>query len=79
MKFIKSGGIMSAKKIDARGLSCPQPVIMTQKAVNEGCENIEIIVDTVVSKENVLRTLAKANMKTEVRDVGDEFIIIATS
>ncbi len=43
--------------VDARGLSCPQPVLMTMdeiKKVNKG--EVEILVDTDTSKENVSRS-----------------------
>ena len=42
--------------VDARGLSCPQPVLMTLdeiKKVDKG--EIEVFVDTDTSKENVSR------------------------
>ena len=42
--------------VDARGLSCPQPVLLTAKEikkVNEG--EILVLVDTDTSKENVSR------------------------
>ncbi|MBE0425918.1 MAG: sulfurtransferase TusA family protein [Nitrospirae bacterium] len=42
--------------VDARGLSCPQPVLMTLdeiKKVNKG--EIVVMVDTDTSKENVSR------------------------
>jgi tRNA 2-thiouridine synthesizing protein A len=42
--------------VDARGLSCPQPVLMTMekiKKVKKG--EIAILVDTDTSKENVSR------------------------
>ncbi len=42
--------------VDARGLSCPQPVLMTLneiKKVNKG--EIVVLVDTDTSKENVSR------------------------
>jgi tRNA 2-thiouridine synthesizing protein A len=42
--------------VDARGLSCPQPVLMTMdeiKMVKKG--QIVILVDTDTSKENVSR------------------------
>ena len=45
--------------IDARGLSCPQPVLMTLetiKKVNKG--SLTVLVDTETSKENVLRAAA---------------------
>lgn len=42
--------------VDARGLSCPQPVIMTMNKIKElGSGEIEILVDTDTSKENVSR------------------------
>jgi len=42
--------------VDARGFSCPQPVLMTLdeiKKVNKG--EIEVLVDTDTSRENVSR------------------------
>ena len=45
------------KVVDARGLSCPQPVLETKKALEtvSGGETVQILVDTVTSRENVLR------------------------
>ncbi|WP_419661179.1 response regulator, SirA family [Desulfosarcina variabilis str. Montpellier] len=42
--------------IDARGLSCPQPVLMTLDEIKKGSEpEIVVLVDTDTSKENVSR------------------------
>ena len=42
--------------VDARGLSCPQPVIMTLDEIKKGEDNeIIVLVDTDTSKENVTR------------------------
>lgn len=42
--------------IDARGLSCPQPVLMTLDVIKSCSEKeIHIIVDNEASKENVVR------------------------
>ena len=42
--------------IDARGLSCPQPVIMTLNEINKATENeLVIAVDTDTARENVSR------------------------
>ncbi|HOV09428.1 MAG: SirA-like protein [Spirochaetes bacterium ADurb.Bin218] len=65
-------------KIDARGLSCPQPVVLTQKAIKDGKSNFEILVDTEVSRENVLRCLEKNNFNAAVSEDGDIFIIKAS-
>jgi len=57
--------------VDARGLSCPQPVIMTLNQIQEmGKGVIEVLVDTDTSMENVSR-LAK-NKGWNVKDVQDE-------
>ena len=61
---------MSAK-VDARGLSCPQPVVMTLDEIKAGkTSEIEILVDTDTSQENVSR--AATSQGWEVRDVTEE-------
>lgn len=43
-------------EIDARGLSCPQPVLETRKALTgRAAGEGTILVDTVTSRENVSR------------------------
>jgi len=42
--------------VDARGLSCPQPVLATLKEIQKpDPEEIVVLVDTDTSKENVSR------------------------
>ena len=43
------------KIIDARGLSCPEPVILTRQAMASGEYQYQGIVDNNTSKENVSR------------------------
>ncbi|MCI5674578.1 MAG: sulfurtransferase TusA family protein [Ezakiella sp.] len=66
------------KKIDARGLSCPEPVVLAKNAVDASEKQIEITVDAQVSKENVSRFLENAGYKLSVKESGDDFIINAT-
>ncbi|MBN2034467.1 MAG: sulfurtransferase TusA family protein [Deltaproteobacteria bacterium] len=48
-----------AQIVDARGLSCPQPVLMTMQEIKKtGKGQIEVLVDTDTSKENVSRAAA---------------------
>jgi len=45
-----------AVTVDARGLSCPQPVILTLNEIQTGNDSqIIVLVDTDTSKENVTR------------------------
>ena len=37
------------KKVDARGLSCPEPVIRAKNAMESGDKEYEILVDNVVA------------------------------
>ncbi len=46
--------------MDARGISCPQPVIMLKKAMESKANNYEILVDCKTSLENISR-FAKEN------------------
>jgi len=61
------------KSVDARGLSCPQPVILARKAVDAGQFPIEVLVESVTSRENVRRMAEKAGCKVAVAEMGDEF------
>ncbi len=67
-----------AKVVDARGLSCPQPVILTRQAMEEGQFPIEVLVDTVTSRENVRRAAERAGLKVQVEAVEDEFKLTLT-
>ena len=61
------------KTVDARGLSCPQPVILAKKAIEAGQFPVQVLVDTVTSRENVRRMAEKAGCKVAVEQAGDEF------
>jgi len=57
--------------VDARGLSCPQPVLMTMDEIKKGsAEEIEVLVDTDTSKENVSR--AAESKGWAVKNVAEE-------
>jgi tRNA 2-thiouridine synthesizing protein A len=67
-KGVRRREIAMAEIVDASGLSCPQPVLMTLnkiKDLNKG--EIEVLVDTDTSKENVSR--AAESQGWEVADV----------
>lgn len=64
------------KRIDARGLSCPQPVVLTQKAIQEGRGFLEVIIDSEVSKENILRLANRSGTTADVHEAGDDISII---
>ena len=48
-----------SETVDARGLSCPQPVLLALEAMKKLMKGeLTVLVDTDTSKENVLRAAA---------------------
>lgn len=68
---------MSTKKVDARGLSCPQPVVLVDRAIADGNTDLEILVDNEVARENVSRLINRRGMKADIRQDGSDIIIRA--
>jgi TusA-related sulfurtransferase len=68
------------KEVDARGLSCPQPVIMTTAAIKEKEFPFAVLVDTVTSRENVTRIAEKkgCTVKSSAEAGGFRMIIDAS-
>ena len=65
--------------IDARGYSCPMPVVMVQKAVKSGApDTLEVAVDNQCSVENVTRFARNAGYQVEVRDFEGDFKLVLT-
>jgi tRNA 2-thiouridine synthesizing protein A len=65
-------------EVDARGLSCPQPVILAKKAIQANEFPIEVLVETVTSRENVRRMAEKEGCQVDVEGLGDEFKLTLT-
>ena len=56
--------------IDARGLSCPLPVIKTKQAIEkEHPDALEVLVDNATAKENVSRFAAHAGYRVTVKEL----------
>lgn len=64
-----------ANLIDARGRSCPEPVIMTKKAIDTSNEDLKVLVDTNVAVENITRFAESKGFKVSVIDKEEEFEI----
>jgi TusA-related sulfurtransferase len=62
--------------IDARGRSCPEPVIMTKTAIDRNSkDNFQVLVDTHVAVENITRFATGKGYKVYVEDSNEEFKI----
>jgi len=60
--------------IDARGLSCPQPVILTKKALEAG-DSVITVVDNEAALENVSRLAQGLGYNVEVEQQGKDYHI----
>ena len=60
------------KIVDARGLSCPEPVMLTHQAIQKlGKGTLEVLVDTGTAKDNVTRMGKSSGWTVEVKDQTD--------
>lgn len=63
--------------VDARGLSCPLPVVMVQKEVNKTApDQLEVLVDAKVCVENVTRFAASCGYAVTVEETDGEYKMI---
>jgi len=61
-----------AETIDACGLSCPQPVILTRQALQKaGSGEVRVLVDTVTQVHNCTRAAEKLGWQVAVEQQGD--------
>lgn len=61
--------------IDARGLSCPEPVILIRKAMESKDAKYVIIVDNIASRENVTRYAEHQGYQVTVSDDNGEYTL----
>ncbi|MDD2205775.1 sulfurtransferase-like selenium metabolism protein YedF [Aminobacterium sp. MB27-C1] len=64
-------------KIDARGKACPQPVMMTKQAVDNGAKDVTVFLDNPVAASNVQRFLSKQGFSVSLRDDNGDLIVEA--
>lgn len=61
--------------LDARGLSCPEPVVMIRKAMATKENEYTMVVDNVTSKENVTRYAEHQGYTVTVTEQGGEYTL----
>ncbi len=64
---------MEYKTVDARGLSCPIPVMHVTKTVKKESGSFKVLIDDETSFENVMRTLENFNLKVEKTEEEDDY------
>ena len=64
--------------LDARGLSCPEPVVMIRKAMMSKDAEYTMVVDNPTAKENVTRYAEHQGYTVAVSENGDEYTLTIT-
>jgi TusA-related sulfurtransferase len=64
-------------RIDTCGTSCPQPVLMTKKALDKDprLDKIEVLTDNNTSKTNVKKYLLSNGFSIEMEENEDIFLV----
>ena len=61
-------------QVDARGYSCPEPVLMTKNALKSGTPLV-VLVDNMTPVQNITRFASNAGYKVSHKAMGDDFEI----
>jgi len=67
------------KTVDARGLSCPQPVLLTRRAISGLAKGVvEVLVDSGTSRDNVIRCAQSAGWTVMIQEApgGDYRLVL---
>ena len=59
--------------VDARGRSCPEPVILTKKALSQNGNKAQVLVDNQVAVDNITRFAENKGLKVSVTKGDGEF------
>ena len=61
-------------EVDARGLSCPEPVMNTLKAMKANPdETIEVLVSDAVPRDNVEKMAVKRGKSVKIEEIGSDY------
>ena len=63
------------KQLDARGLSCPEPVLLIRQAMQSGDACYEMVVDNHAARENVSRDAEHLGYAVTVRQEGGDYTL----
>ena len=64
------------ERLDVRGMSCPQPVLMTKNAIEKYPEGLDILVDNNTAKNNITRFLKNSGYNLDYKKENEDILII---
>ncbi len=69
---------MRLNQVDTRGKSCPEPVLLTKKALQQHPEGVSVIADNTTARDNITRFARNAGYTVEVTRSGADYILTLT-
>lgn len=61
---------------DARGLLCPEPVLIAKREMERlGCGTLQVLVDTAAARDNITRLAKNQKWELSIEPNGEEFIL----
>ena len=63
------------KTVDARGLSCPEPVMLMLEAIKSEKGTVEVIVDQTVSRDNVAHMAEEHGRKVKKKKKNGDYYL----
>ena len=64
------------KEVDARGLYCPEPIMMTSEELKQTKGHVKVLVSEPHQRTNVEKYAKDHGKKVTVREKGSEFEIV---
>ena len=64
------------KEVDARGLSCPEPIMLTGEALDARADTLRVLVSEPVQKTNVEKYAMSRGKKVTVKEIDDGFELV---
>lgn len=65
-------------QVDARGLSCPQPVLLTKKAMEQSSDSYSVIVDNETAMQNVQRFMSNKGYNVKIDSLESDYVLKAS-
>jgi len=69
---------LTLKQVDTRGRSCPEPVLLTKKALAQHPAGVQVIADNTTARDNITRFARNSGYKVEVVQQGSDYILTLT-
>lgn len=64
---------MTYPQIDARGISCPEPVLLTKKGLEQHPTGLVVLVDNSTARENITRFARNKGYQVQAEQVGADY------